>query len=89
MILSSVLYLIGAVITAFAPVYVVMVIGRFVYGVGIGLVRYFQQIYIFMNPFFFACEYIDIYLYSLHSKFDVKVLLITQLLCTSLTIMSY
>lgn len=50
--LSSVLYLIGALITAFAPVYVVMVIGRFVYGVGIGLVRYFHQIYIFINFIF-------------------------------------
>nr|GMC60864.1 D-xylose-proton symporter-like 2 [Ipomoea batatas]GME11726.1 D-xylose-proton symporter-like 2 [Ipomoea batatas] len=46
LMLSSVLYLIGALITAFAPVYVVMVIGRFVYGVGIGLAMHAAPMYI-------------------------------------------
>lgn len=32
------LYLIGALVTAFAPSFSIMVVGRFVYGIGIGLV---------------------------------------------------
>lgn len=38
--MAAVLYLVGALVTAFAPDFVVMVIGRFVYGIGIGLVIY-------------------------------------------------
>lgn len=39
------MYLVGALITALAPTFVIMVIGRFVYGIGIGLVRF-----LFYNP---------------------------------------
>lgn len=38
--MASVLYLVGALVTALAPDLVVMVIGRFVFGIGIGLVIY-------------------------------------------------
>ncbi|KAL0321675.1 UNVERIFIED_CONTAM: D-xylose-proton symporter-like 2 [Sesamum calycinum] len=40
LILSSSMYLIGALVTALAPNFVIMVIGRFIYGIGIGLVGY-------------------------------------------------
>lgn len=39
LILSSLLYLIGALLTALAPYFAVLVIGRFIYGFGIGLVN--------------------------------------------------
>lgn len=39
LILSSLLYLIGALLTASAPYFAVLVVGRFVYGIGIGLVN--------------------------------------------------
>lgn len=40
MILAAFLYLVGALVTALAPVFAVMVIGRFVFGIGIGLVKH-------------------------------------------------
>ncbi|VFQ91554.1 unnamed protein product [Cuscuta campestris] len=46
LILSSILYLIGAAITAFAPIYAILVIGRFIYGVGIGLAMHAAPMYI-------------------------------------------
>lgn len=46
LILSSILYLIGAAITAFAPIYAILVIGRFTYGVGIGLAMHAAPMYI-------------------------------------------
>ncbi|XP_026660382.2 D-xylose-proton symporter-like 2 isoform X2 [Phoenix dactylifera] len=46
LILSSVLYLVGALITALAPSYPVMVVGRFVYGIGIGLAMHAAPMYI-------------------------------------------
>lgn len=39
--MASVLYLVGALVTALTPDLVIMVVGRFVYGIGIGLVIYF------------------------------------------------
>jgi MFS family permease len=39
LILSSLLYLLGALLTAFAPFFAVLVVGRFIYGFGIGLVN--------------------------------------------------
>lgn len=39
LIVSAVMYLVGALLTALAPNFVIMVIGRFIYGIGIGLVR--------------------------------------------------
>lgn len=42
--MSSIVYLVGALITALAPDFVVMVIGRLVYGIGIGLVRHFDDL---------------------------------------------
>lgn len=41
MIVASVLYLVGALVTALTPDLVIMVVGRLVYGIGIGLVIYF------------------------------------------------
>lgn len=38
LISAAVLYLVGAVVTGVAPNFAVMVIGRFIYGIGIGLV---------------------------------------------------
>lgn len=46
LILSSLMYLIGALITAFAPAFVVLVIGRFIYGIGIGLAMHSAPMYI-------------------------------------------
>lgn len=40
LILSASMYLLGALVTALAPDLPVMVIGRFVFGIGIGLVIY-------------------------------------------------
>lgn len=39
LILAALLYLVGALVTAIAPNLPLMVIGRFVFGIGIGLVN--------------------------------------------------
>lgn len=44
LILSSSMYLIGALITALAPNFVILVIGRLIYGAGIGLVRNLNKV---------------------------------------------
>ncbi|KAJ4822196.1 hypothetical protein Tsubulata_030998 [Turnera subulata] len=44
--LSSCLYLVGALLTALAPDFAVMVIGRFVFGIGIGLAMHAAPMYI-------------------------------------------
>ncbi|KAF9624639.1 hypothetical protein IFM89_023230 [Coptis chinensis] len=46
LILSSLLYLIGALVTALAPNFPAMVIGRFVFGMGIGLAMHAAPMYI-------------------------------------------
>ncbi|KAL8134729.1 hypothetical protein AgCh_009663 [Apium graveolens] len=46
LLLSSTLYLVGALVTALAPNFVVMVIGRLVYGIGIGLAMHAAPMYI-------------------------------------------
>ncbi|KAF6138773.1 hypothetical protein GIB67_040905 [Kingdonia uniflora] len=46
LILSSVLYLVGSLVTAFAPNLPIMVIGRFTYGIGIGLAMHAAPMYI-------------------------------------------
>lgn len=46
LILSSLLYLVGALITALAPDLAIMVIGRFVFGIGIGLAMHAAPMYI-------------------------------------------
>ncbi|KAL3755991.1 hypothetical protein ACJRO7_002955 [Eucalyptus globulus] len=46
LILASVLYLVGALITALAPDFAVMVVGRFVFGIGIGLAMHAAPMYI-------------------------------------------
>ncbi|WOL09517.1 D-xylose-proton symporter-like 2 [Canna indica] len=46
LILSSVLYFAGALLTALAPNFFVMVVGRFVYGTGIGLAMHAAPMYI-------------------------------------------
>ncbi|XWS57354.1 hypothetical protein CRYUN_Cryun09bG0167300 [Craigia yunnanensis] len=44
--MAAVMYLVGALVTAFSPNLVVMVIGRFVYGIGIGLAMHSAPMYI-------------------------------------------
>lgn len=46
LILSALLYLVGALVTAVAPDFVIMVIGRFVFGIGIGLAMHAAPMYI-------------------------------------------
>lgn len=46
LLLSAVLYFVGALLTALAPNFPVMVIGRFVYGTGIGLAMHAAPMYI-------------------------------------------
>ncbi|OMO89617.1 Sugar/inositol transporter [Corchorus capsularis] len=46
LITASIMYLVGALVTAFAPNLVVMVIGRFLYGIGIGLAMHSAPMYI-------------------------------------------
>lgn len=46
LILAALLYLVGALVTAVAPSFIVMVIGRFVFGVGIGLSMHAAPMYI-------------------------------------------
>ncbi|XP_020093579.1 D-xylose-proton symporter-like 2 isoform X2 [Ananas comosus] len=46
LILASLLYFIGALLTALAPDFAVMVIGRFVFGTGIGLAMHAAPMYI-------------------------------------------
>ncbi|KAK0592245.1 hypothetical protein LWI29_015707 [Acer saccharum] len=46
LILAALLYLVGALVTAFAPDFVVLVIGRFIFGIGIGLAMHAAPMYI-------------------------------------------
>ncbi|KAL6501016.1 Vacuolar glucose transporter 1 [Orobanche hederae] len=46
LVLSSVMYLVGALVTALAPTFAVLVIGRFIYGIGIGLAMHAAPMYI-------------------------------------------
>uniref|UniRef100_A0A2P2JF34 Uncharacterized protein MANES_08G162600 n=2 Tax=Rhizophora mucronata TaxID=61149 RepID=A0A2P2JF34_RHIMU len=46
LILAALLYLVGALVTALAPEFAVMVIGRFVFGIGIGLAMHSAPMYI-------------------------------------------
>ncbi|XVF30460.1 hypothetical protein REPUB_Repub16aG0059700 [Reevesia pubescens] len=46
LITAAIMYLVGALVTAFSPYLVVMVIGRFVYGIGIGLAMHSAPMYI-------------------------------------------
>ncbi|KAJ9678498.1 hypothetical protein PVL29_020630 [Vitis rotundifolia] len=46
LILAALLYLVGALVTAVAPSFVIMVIGRFVFGIGIGLAMHAAPMYI-------------------------------------------
>lgn len=61
--MSALFYFLGALVTAFAPVYVILVIGRLLYGVGIGLVRYcnvfnisFPFSLFYHGSFIFSCD---------------------------------
>ncbi|XP_022744011.1 D-xylose-proton symporter-like 2 isoform X3 [Durio zibethinus] len=46
LITSAIMYLVGALVTAFSPNFAVMVIGRFAYGIGIGLAMHSAPMYI-------------------------------------------
>ncbi|KAI9157355.1 hypothetical protein LWI28_021179 [Acer negundo] len=46
LILAALMYLVGALVTAFAPDFVVLVIGRFIFGIGIGLAMHAAPMYI-------------------------------------------
>lgn len=46
LILAAFLYLVGALVTALAPAFAVVVIGRFVFGIGIGLAMHAAPMYI-------------------------------------------
>ncbi|XP_031248587.1 D-xylose-proton symporter-like 2 [Pistacia vera] len=46
LILAAILYLVGALVTALAPDLAIMVIGRFVFGIGIGLAMHAAPMYI-------------------------------------------
>ena len=37
--MAALLYLVGAIVTAVAPVFYVLIIGRLMYGIGVGLVK--------------------------------------------------
>jgi len=45
LILAALLYLVGALVTALAPTYSVLIIGRVIYGVSVGLVRLIMLLY--------------------------------------------
>ncbi|KAJ9179765.1 hypothetical protein P3X46_008095 [Hevea brasiliensis] len=46
LILAALIYLVGALVTALAPDFVIMVIGRFIFGIGIGLAMHAAPMYI-------------------------------------------
>ncbi|XP_047320847.1 D-xylose-proton symporter-like 2 [Impatiens glandulifera] len=46
LVLASILYFIGALVTGLAPNFVIMVIGRFIFGIGIGLAMHAAPMYI-------------------------------------------
>lgn len=46
LIAAAMLYLVGALVTAIAPSFVIMVIGRFVFGIGIGLAMHAAPMYV-------------------------------------------
>ena len=48
MIVAAVLYFVRALVTALSPDFVIMVIGRFVFGIGIGLVICSMHDHLFM-----------------------------------------
>lgn len=48
---AAVLYILGALVTAVAPDFPIMVIGRFIFGIGIGLVIHSL---LFQNTNFFS-----------------------------------
>ncbi|KAG5533983.1 hypothetical protein RHGRI_027989 [Rhododendron griersonianum] len=46
LMVAAILYLVGAVVTALAPYFVIMVVGRLVFGIGIGLAMHAAPMYI-------------------------------------------
>lgn len=48
---SALLYILGALVTAVAPVFAVLVIGRLIFGLGIGLVRCIMDFVEFLSLF--------------------------------------
>uniref|UniRef100_M8B887 D-xylose-proton symporter-like protein 2 n=1 Tax=Aegilops tauschii TaxID=37682 RepID=M8B887_AEGTA len=46
LVVSSIMYLIGALLTAVTPNFLIMVVGRFLYGIGIGLAMHAAPMYI-------------------------------------------
>ena len=70
---SAISYLVGALITAFAPVFVVMVIGRFIYGIGIGLVIYsFYSLSVYYKSHLLFYSHVNLYTYMHVHVYNVK-----------------
>ena len=56
MIVAAVLYFVRALVTALAPEFFIMVIGRFVFGIGIGLVICSMHDHLFMLILLFCIK---------------------------------
>lgn len=46
LVTAAALYILGALVTGFAPNFVVLIIGRILYGIGIGLVSTYSHIFL-------------------------------------------
>lgn len=66
LILSSVLYFFGALLTALAPNLPIMVVGRFIFGIGIGLVS--QLNYLIFIYFLIVTLAYDFVLYAFYHR---------------------
>lgn len=49
--ISALLYIIGSLVTSVAPVFAVLVVGRLIFGLGIGLVRCVMHFIRFLSLF--------------------------------------
>jgi MFS family permease len=51
LVTAAALYILGALVTGFAPNFVALIIGRVLYGIGIGLVSICRYTDVFLFPF--------------------------------------
>ena len=68
LILSSLMYLVGAIITALAPNFAVLVIGRTISGIGIGLVTQFMLFSLL--PMFYFCLYFKTWFMCYENEYE-------------------